>query len=182
MVIISDTNILSSFAAANALDLLAKLFDKDKICIPPAVERELQTALTYGKTHVERVIQALEAGDIERTTLTEAERKLMAALPRKLHDGEREGIVICQARKLPFLSNDRRAVNYCNKNGIRAIPLVVVLRSLWIEKILSKQEVRELIQTMTKVEKLTLNKTQQDAIFVPPRPRHRRRRRRGRRS
>lgn len=174
MLIISDTNILSSFAAADALSLLTELFSDYTLHIPLAVEKELEVALDYGKTHVERVFQALEAGDIQRITPTETERKLMPALPHKLHAGEREGIVICQTRKLPFLSNDRRAVNYCDKNGIRAIPLVVVLRSLWTEKILSKQEVRELIETMAKVEKLTLNQTQHDAIFGSRRRRRRR--------
>jgi predicted nucleic acid-binding protein len=98
MLIISDTNILRSFAAADALSLLTELFSSYTLHIPPAVEKELE-----------------------------------------------------------------------------AIPLVVVLRSLWTEKILSKQEVRELIQTMAKVEKLTLNQTQRDAIFGSS---HRRRRRR----
>lgn len=175
MLIISDTNILSSFAAADALSLLIDCFSAYTLHIPPAVEEELTVALTYGKTHVARIFQALDAGDIQRITPTEAERQLIPALPRKLNAGEGEGIVICQTRGLPFLSNDRRAVSYCNKNGIRAIPLVVVLRSLWTKKILSKQEVRELIETMAKVEKLTLNQTQRDAIFGSRR-RHRRRR------
>ena len=42
MIIISDTNILSSLAAGNALFLLRKLFTHSKIYIPPAVEIELQ--------------------------------------------------------------------------------------------------------------------------------------------
>jgi predicted nucleic acid-binding protein len=110
MIIISDTNILSSFASADALNLLPKLFPHKTIHIPPAVIEELQTALDHGQTHVERVFNALSAGEIQRIELTGDERVLMTTLPSKLHDGEREGIVICQTRKSPFLSNDRRAV------------------------------------------------------------------------
>jgi predicted nucleic acid-binding protein len=178
MVIVSDTNILSSLASADALDLLAELFHGDTIYIPPAVEQELQVALSYGQAHVERVFQALEAGDIQRIELTDAERLLMATLPAKLHAGEREGIVICQVRKHLFLSNDRRAVRYCDANGIETISLAFLLRSLWILRILSQHEVRELIKTMGTVEDLVLNKTQRDFIFAPRRPRRRRRRRR----
>ena len=175
MVIVSDTNILSSLASADALDLLAPLFHGDTIHIPPAVEQELQVALDYGNAHVERVFQALEAGDIQRIELTDAERLLMATLPAKLHAGEREGIVICQVRKHLFLSNDRRAVRYCDANDIEAISLPFLLRSQWINRILSQHEVRELINTMATVEKLILKKTHHDFIFAPRRPRRRRR-------
>ena len=36
MIVISDTNILSSFAAAKALPTLLRLFDEDDIYIPPS--------------------------------------------------------------------------------------------------------------------------------------------------
>jgi hypothetical protein len=39
MAVVSDTNIPSSFAAANALHLLPKLFQGDTLYIPPAVEQ-----------------------------------------------------------------------------------------------------------------------------------------------
>ena len=176
MVIISDTNILSSFASADALNLLPKLFPHETIHIPPAVIEELQAALDRGQTYVERVFNALSAGEIQAIELTIEERVLMTALPSKLHDGEREGIVICQTRKYPFLSNDRRAVRYCEKNGIRAIALDALLRLLWIRRIISQDEVKALIKTMGTVEDLVLNKTQRYFIFAPRRSRRRRRR------
>lgn len=181
MIIVSDTNILSSFASADALNLLPELFPDDTIHIPPAVEKELQVALLYGKAHVERVIEALEAGDIQRITPTEAERKRMAALPAKLHDGEREAIVICQARNHLFLTNDKRAVSYCKLNRIDTLKLEMLLRLLWIRRIMSQDEVKTLIGTMGTVEKLVLSKKQCDIIFAPRRA-HRRRRGRGRKS
>jgi predicted nucleic acid-binding protein len=100
----------------------------------------------------------------------------MTTLPLKLHDGEREGIVICQSRKSHFLSNDRRAVRYCDKNGIRAITLDALLRLLWVRGIISQDEVKALIKTMGTVEYLVLNKTQRDFIFGSRRRRRRRRR------
>ncbi len=40
MIVISDTNILSSFAAGNALPLLFRLFSQTDFTIPPAILEE----------------------------------------------------------------------------------------------------------------------------------------------
>jgi len=186
MAVISDANILSSLAAADALDLLIELFPRDTIYIPPAVEQELQVALDYGKTHVKRVVQALKNREIWRIELTEAERVLMTTLPANLQASKQEGIVICQARKHLFLSNHRRAIRYCDANDIQVINLSVLLRSLWTKDILSRDQVRDLIETMAAVEKLTLKESQHDFIFAdppppPPSPRRRHHRRHRRR-
>src|SRR3989338_572055 len=42
MNVVFDTNILSTFAKINRLDLLVKLFDKQKLLIPTMVFKELQ--------------------------------------------------------------------------------------------------------------------------------------------
>ncbi len=171
MAIVSDANILSSLASADALALLPKLFLNDDIYIPPAVEQELQVGLARGRSHIERIFQTLQAGDIQVLHLTEAERSLAAALPPKLHAGEREGIVLCQLRKHLFLSNDRRAVRYCQANGIEAVNLTGLLRLLWTSRIMSQGEVKVLVDTMATVEKLTLSQVQRATIFAPRRRR-----------
>lgn len=177
MAIVSDANILSSLAAADALDLLPQLFVGDEIFIPQAVEQELQAGLTYGKSHLNRVFQAISLGEIQVLHLTAHERALTTPLPRKLHAGEREGIILCQVRKHLFLSNDKRAIRYCQANGISNVNLEAFLRLLWIRGILSRTEVKGLINTMQAVERLTLKKSQLDNIFAPRRPRRRPRRR-----
>jgi len=45
MAVVSDTNILSSFATADGLLYLFKLFPNEILYIPPAVELELHAAL-----------------------------------------------------------------------------------------------------------------------------------------
>lgn len=175
MVIVSDTNILSSLAAANALPLLLQLFPDDTIYIPPAVEQELQTALAFGRRHVERVLAALTAGMICRIELTVAERAQMATLPSHLHAGEREGIVLCQARKSLFLTNDRRAIRFCEAQAIQVVDLVVLLRSLWTRQIVTQDEVKEMVAAMAQIEHLTLSEFQRTFLFAPHRP-HRRNR------
>jgi predicted nucleic acid-binding protein len=130
MAVVSDTNILSSLAVADGLALLPKLFYNDTIYIPPAVEQELRMGLTYGKTYLERVLQALQTDDIQVLELTDEERNLTVILSARLNAGEREGIVLCRMRKHLFLSNDTRAVRYCQANHIDAISLEILLRLL----------------------------------------------------
>lgn len=167
MAIVSDANVLSSLAAANVLDLLAKVFVEDKVFIPPAVEQELQTGLAYGKTHIERIFKAIERGDIQVLPLTETERNLIKSLPRQLHAGEREGIILCQLHNHLFLSNDKRAIRYCQTSGITAVNLEAFLRLVWLNKILSQNQVKALIKQMEVAENLILKPDQQAKIFAP---------------
>lgn len=167
MAIVTDTNILSSLAAAEALAELPKLFRGETFYLPPAVEQELRQGLIYGKRHIERVFQAVQANFFQVLELTEVERVLTATLPSTLHAGERESIVLCQVRQYLFLSNDRRAIRYCQANGIQAISLEILLRLLWTRQIVSPSAVRSLIEVMAKVENLTLSQRQLMIIFAP---------------
>jgi len=167
MPVVSDANMLSSLAAADALDLLAQLFRGNKIFIPQAVERELQAGLIHGAFHLQRIFQAIHNGEIHILRLTEFEQTLTTALPHKLHAGEKEGIVLCQLRNYLFLSNDRQAVQYCRTTGIKTINLEAFLRALWVQQIQSQQDVKVLIQAMQNVEKLVITQEQFTKIFAP---------------
>jgi predicted nucleic acid-binding protein len=169
--IVSDTNVLSSLAAANALDRLQRVFSRSTLSVPPAVRDELQAAITRGRTYLEPLFAAIAAGEIVVLALTEAEHALTTTLPRKLGAGEREAIALCQQRHLPLLTNDRRAVRYCQTNGIDAIDLPLVLRLLWSRQVTTRTEVEQIISRMEQVERLSLSAEQRAAIFAPPRRR-----------
>jgi hypothetical protein len=49
--VVSDTNILGSFAAADALSSLFAVLLTDGITIPPAVEAEIQAGLARSAAH-----------------------------------------------------------------------------------------------------------------------------------
>jgi predicted nucleic acid-binding protein len=123
--------------------------------------------LDYGQKHIERIFLALQSGDIQVLHLTDAERTLIANLPAKLHAGEREGIALCQTRSHLFLSNDRRAIRYCQAHDIDALSLEILLRFLWTRQIVSLSDVRALIEAMAVVENLTLSQRQRAIIFAP---------------
>ena len=171
MKIVSDTNILSSFAASEALSLLPSLFVDPIIVIPPAVFQELQDGLARGKAYLEAVLQAIAAKEIQVLELTVEEQRIAQELPHKLNAGEREAIALCQQQKLLLLSNDKRAVRYCAAQNIRALDLPRLLRLLWIDQVVSRNEVEMLIAKMEQIENLTLNQEQRAKIFAPRRRR-----------
>lgn len=171
MTIISDTNILSSLAAANALGDLQRLFAHSRLSIPPAVRDELLLAVDRGRTYLAVVVAAIAAGDIPVIVLSNEERALQNILPRQLNTGECEAIAICQLRHLLLLSNDRRAVRYCQSNGIEVVDLPTILRLLWTRRITSRTDVDRMITRMEQIERLALSEVQRAAIFAPPRRR-----------
>ncbi len=169
MLIISDTNILSSFAAADSLFLLARLFPNNKIFIPPVVEAELVAGVAHGKSYLATVLQAIKFNEIEILTLSLPEKLLSQTLPNRLNPGECEAIALAQKRQGRLLSNDQRAVRYCNQQQIEVLDLTDLLRLLWLQRVLSPNEVKQLITRMEQVEKLSLTPQQRVIIFAPRR-------------
>jgi len=166
VLIISDTNILSSLAAGEALSLLFRLFPNATIYIPPAVQRELQTGLAYGQKHPETILQAI-GGKLQVSPLAESEQALAKGLPKKLNSGEREAIALSQNRHGRLLSNDKQAVRYCRQHGINVVDLPLVLRLLWTRKIVPPTEVKMLIDKIKAVENLQLSQNALKTIFTP---------------
>ena len=65
MIVVSDTNILSSLAAGDALPALLRLFARSTLCIPPGVRDELQIGLDKGRTYLEPIFRALTTQQLQ---------------------------------------------------------------------------------------------------------------------
>jgi predicted nucleic acid-binding protein len=72
--ILSDTSILSSFAAAQALPLLLTVSEGDTIFIPPAVEQELQAGLARGVTYLQDVLDLIPMGQVQFAIIPRQQR------------------------------------------------------------------------------------------------------------
>lgn len=171
MIVVCDTNILSSFAAGNAFPLLLRLFARTQLGVPPGVRQELQIGLERGNSYLSIVLQAIDAGHIEAFSLSSTETQLVPGYPQKLNLGEREALALAQARQAILLSNDKRAIIYCQQNNVRVISLVDVLRLLWLRRIASQDEVQKIIEQMQRVENLILTPAQHAVVFAPQRRR-----------
>lgn len=145
MIVVSDTNILSSLAAGDSLPALLRLFARSQLCIPPSVRDELQVGLDKGRTHPEPIFRAITAQQIVVIPLSSDEEQSMQFYPQRLNLGERQAIALAQTRNAVLLSNDRRALRYCQQQRIRGVDLIGVLRLLWMRQIMSQNEVRVLM-------------------------------------
>jgi len=163
------TNILSSLAAGDSLPLLLKLFARSQFSIPPGVRDELQAGLDKGRNYLQPIFHAIAARQIEVMPLSSDEETALQGYPQRLNLGERQAIALAQSRNALLLSNDRRALRYCQEQHIRTVNLVEILRLLWTRHLISQGEVRILVAKLEQVENLVLAQAQRRAISAPRR-------------
>ena len=160
--ILVDTNILSTFARVDELELLFVLFRGAPFGVTQAVHEEVAKAVAQGCDWLRQALALRAGGRLVLAEPTAEERLVLPALPRSLAAGEREAIVICQARSCTFLTNDKRARNFCRELGIPVYDLVGLLRALWEWKVRSLDFVHQLCARMEAAEGIRLNR---DAVF-----------------
>jgi len=147
-VILADTNIVSTFARVKALPLLVVLLEVDRLHITPATLNELTKGAEAGCTFLTPVLDAISSGgELDLAELTEQEGLAVADMPDSLGAGEAESIAVCLHRaKARLLTNDKRARNHCREKGIPCLDLPGILRAFWLQKVLTKKKVKELIR------------------------------------
>ena len=148
--ILVDVNILSTFARIRRLALLRQLCGGQTLYLTPACLEEVRQAVEVGCDFLMPVIECVQAGvEFDLVSLEKAEVLLMPTLPPVFGAGERESMAICLHRAgTQFLTNDRRARNFCCEKGIACLDLPTILRALWKRRICSKQQVRAMVKEM----------------------------------
>ena len=119
--ILADTNILGTFARVDALNLLVDLFREDEIGVTPAVYAELLAGVREGRQFLQTAVDLVESGRLKLLALTADEVVRRLKLPSSLDNGEAESITLCHSRSAAFLTNDRRARNFCTGEGIEVL-------------------------------------------------------------
>jgi predicted nucleic acid-binding protein len=160
-----DTSILGTVARIGALDLLFALFAKDELGVAPAVDAEVVAGVSEGRRFLQPVVELVKGGQLTLIALTAAEVVQRLSLPTSLGDGEAESIALCQSRGAAFVTNDRRARNFCLSKGIEVFDLIDVLRALWKLGICSKRRVRQLAADIETKEGMVIKRKEE--IFAP---------------
>jgi predicted nucleic acid-binding protein len=122
--VISNTTVLSNFATIEQLDLLHALYPR--LSLPTAVYDELQRGLEEGYAFYQEVVSQIfpfySQGWLHLTNVTsETEIRLLGELPRKIHAGEAECLVIARQRGLLLLTDDRAARRLAETWGIKVL-------------------------------------------------------------
>lgn len=112
MSIISNTTVLSNFAAIGALDKLRDLYKE--VYISTAVYTEIERGLEEGYTFYSGIEDILypvhEGGWLRLTSLSgDQEIEIFSDMPGRLHAGEASSLAIAQHRGWLFLTDDKAA-------------------------------------------------------------------------
>jgi predicted nucleic acid-binding protein len=92
-----DTNILSTFAKINQMELLLQLFARDEMAVVPAVYEELQEGIRRGYAPLQAANALIQQGSMTILTPNTQEIFDKDALPRSFDAGERETIAIAKS-------------------------------------------------------------------------------------
>lgn len=152
--IISDTNIISSFARIHKINLLKITFKEQTIFLTPSVYLELKKAIELGCNFLEETINAIEIKQgFDILTLSKDELFALSQLPASLAAGEKEGLVIYLHRAgNTFLTNDKRARNFCIEKNLSWLDLPSILRLMWKTASCTKREVSKIIEELEEKE------------------------------
>lgn len=138
--IVFDTNILCTFAKIDKLKLIVDLFKGVELLIPQSVIDEV---VSSKQNYVNNIIE----NDIfKQIKITEQEKAFEQQLKENLGKGEKECISICANRGLIFVTNDEKAIKEAEKYSIEWLNLEIILCSLKEEKIVSRDELKNIIE------------------------------------
>ena len=143
--VLSDTNILSTFAKISELSLLAQLLADEGIGVVPAVYEELLNGVSRGYIALQAAVELIQRGQIALVMPTAQETFEKGALPQSFDAGERETIAVAKSKGYKILTNERLVKNWCERAAIPYWDLPGILRALWRTNLLTKEQVRRLI-------------------------------------
>jgi len=144
--VISDTDILSTFAKVGEMKLLIKTFGE--IYISPAVFEELMVAANAGFSFVDNILEVIKIKNITNRLISEI-KEFQSKHPQ-LGRGEIETMIIARDEGLLILTNDRVAKRICDKYSLNFLDLGEILRTMKIKDIVSK---KGLISLIVRIEK-----------------------------
>ena len=154
MSIVCDTDILSAFAKIDGLKLLSELFPKHKIVTSNGVYEELIFIKQAGYDFVDCIMDLIEIISMDTREL----EKYHSFLPStSFGKGELQCISICISRKYPFITNDKKAKRFAEKNEVIAWDIPDIMKALWKTGIRSKEEVKGIMNNLEIKDMMIIN-------------------------
>ncbi|MBS3139140.1 hypothetical protein J4207_05535 [Candidatus Woesearchaeota archaeon] len=137
MSFVFDADIISVFAKIDRLELLSIVFGKN-LFMPEVVYHDLLRAQRAGYDYVSGALQVIKVMKADKSYASLIESK-------KLGAGEIECIALCKEHAMTFVTNDEKVKSAAQTLGIDVVDLNVILWYLKEERIVSKEELRKII-------------------------------------
>jgi len=163
--ILIDTDVLSAFAKIEALPLLFQLLGVEIFYLTPSVWREIEYSRQSGRPYAEQIVRLAQQGKLIVTILTSEEQEMAGSLSHTLGSGEREILAVAKCREGIALSNESRVAHYAKQLQVRCFRIPDLLRALWKENILTKKEVKHLIESLQEKDRMLFTERAMQAIF-----------------
>lgn len=144
--VLADTNILSTFAKVQRTALLIELFGLGRIGLTPVVYEELQSGVSKGYVVLQSIIDLVQQGQLLLIVPNADEVIQKSALSASFDLGERETLLVAKSRVYGVLTNESHVKHWCRREAVGVWDLPGILRSLWRNNIISREDVRTLIE------------------------------------
>ena len=137
--IVLDANVLSRLARIGRLDVIPRAFS-GPCYLTSAIANEIEAGLEAGVMYLEVVRTLIQRGELGVLSALEEDRRYMDSLPRKLGQGEAEGIALCHRLNMVFVTHDRQAANFCEQAGVRCLHFRTLVDALQKRGLLTAEE------------------------------------------
>ena len=171
--ILHDTNVLSTFAKINRLDLLFAIFNQKILHLSANTESELQNGVRYGYTRLHRVLNLVTSPQPDMVFKVvhagAKEQQLYRHIPfypqnpRRYQKGEMDSIALAWTHNATIVCNERKVFNFCRNNPYKIVPclqLEDLLRSLWVQGIMKQSEVQTLVTEIETTDRISVRRDQ----------------------
>lgn len=153
MPFVLDCDIASTLAKIDRMELLEQLFPDSSLFITGAVRSELLRSERAGFSYPEKVFDATSLTGLTDDALESFEE---FSSNEGIHYGEAEGIALCKARDWIFLTNDSLALDFCQRNGVKALNLKDLLVHAAKEEALDREEMEQVIAEIEEKDNTTI--------------------------
>lgn len=136
--------------------MLNSLFEGMTLAISASVHLEIRHADEKGYSFCGSILDMIDNKTLAILIPDHEEILTTKILPRSFGLGERDSIAIAVHRNAIVLTNERKVINFCERNGVDALSLDQLLRALWELHILSKKEVADLMDEMEKKDNVSI--------------------------
>ncbi|GAK53533.1 hypothetical protein U14_04798 [Candidatus Moduliflexus flocculans] len=161
--VIFDTDILSMFAKAEALETLLAFFDSTRCGMTPAIADEIAVPLLYGYDFPTQILSRVQVMPIKQEIATKTVQ--FSLINAKLGRGEREAIAFCEVECASFITNDAIARKFAQAQGVTVFSLQAMLRAFWESGFMPRSEVRTLLERIKRADALEVSEQVEQEIF-----------------
>jgi predicted nucleic acid-binding protein len=161
--ILIDTDILSMFAKAHAVATLVAFLGQAHVAVTPGIRDEIAAPLRYGYTFPREVLSQVPVVLFTERVWQAYER--VWAMDSSLGKGELEAIAWCRVEPALFVTNDTKARQFAEQQGVTVISLQALLRGLWRSGTQSKAEVQALLERIKEADQLVVPPEVEREIF-----------------